>query len=158
HAQDSGCATCHRMIDPLGFSFEQFDGMGVYREKEGDSPVDSSTEIKLGLDFDGSYANSNELAAALAQSEAVRECFGRQIFRSAAGEGQDARDYEKSFDVLWSALPPDAQGVLLENLSRRIFLNLLATTAASGAVAAIPPTTRPSLPRAPRRRAATPPP
>lgn len=116
HAQDAGCASCHRMIDPLGFSFEHFDGMGLYRDKEGEASVDSSTEVALGLDFDGSYANSNELAAALAQSAAVRECFGRQIFRSAAGEGQGAKPYEESFDVLWSALPADAQGVYVESL------------------------------------------
>lgn len=116
HAQDPGCANCHRLIDPLGFSFEHFDGMGVYREREGDSPVDSTMTITLGKDFDGSYADSNELAAALATSEAVRECFARQLFRSAAGEGQNSKPYEDSFQVLWSALPPDAQGVLVENL------------------------------------------
>lgn len=116
HAQDPGCANCHRLIDPLGFSFEQFDGMGVYREREGDAEVDSSMELSIGADFDGSYANSNELAAALAASADVRECFGRQVFRSAAGEGYDAEPYEESFGVLWSALPPDAQGVVVENL------------------------------------------
>jgi len=42
--------------------------------------------------------------------------FGRQVFRSAAGEGHDSKSYEKSFGVLWSMLPPDAQGVLVENL------------------------------------------
>lgn len=116
HAQDPSCASCHRSIDPLGFSFELFDGMGVLRESEGDSPIDSSSEIQLGLDFDGEYQNSNELAAAIAESAAVRECFGRQVFRSAAGEGHDSKSYEKSFGVLWSMLPPDAQGVLVENL------------------------------------------
>lgn len=116
HAQDPGCASCHRSIDPLGFSFELFDGMGMHREFEGDNPVDSSTEINLGLDFDGPYANSNELAVAMAQSAAIRECFGRQVFRSAAGEGHDSKLFEKSFEVLWSMIPPDAQGVLIENL------------------------------------------
>src|SRR5690606_26396135 len=113
HAQDPSCASCHRSIDPLGFSFALFDGMGVLRESEGDSPIDSSSEIQLGLDFDGEYQNSNELAAAIAESAAVRECFGRQVFRSAAGEGHDSKSYEKSFGVLWSMLPPDAQGVLV---------------------------------------------
>lgn len=116
HAQDTGCASCHKLIDPLGFSFEHFDGMGLYREQEGDSAVDSSTKVSVGLDFDGTYKDSNELAAALAESAAVRQCFGRQIFRSAAGEGQNSKPYEDSYGVLWSTLPSDVQGVYLENL------------------------------------------
>jgi len=121
HSTDSECASCHRHIDPLGFAFEEFDSMGVYREVErpkdgADLDVDSSVEVNLGLDFDGAFDGSNELALALANSAAVRDCFARQIFRSAAGEGQGSELYEESFQVLWDALPVDQQGALLDIL------------------------------------------
>lgn len=121
HALDKGCANCHNMIDPLGFSFEQFDSMGAFREtetpKEGSPlPIDSSSVVNLGLDFDGSYEDSNALAAALAESAAVRECFARQIFRSSAAEGQGSEPYEESFHALWETLPDDQQGALLDIL------------------------------------------
>ncbi len=34
----SGCASCHTAIDPLGFGFERYDGLGQYREAEADKP------------------------------------------------------------------------------------------------------------------------
>src|SRR5690606_13812696 len=53
HAEDPACAQCHSRIDPIGFAFEQFDGMGAYRTTEGESlAIDSSADIVLGLDFD----------------------------------------------------------------------------------------------------------
>jgi len=122
HATDSGCANCHALIDPVGFSFEQFDSMGAYRDTElpmdatTPIPVDSSAVVMMGMDFDGPYDSSTELAAALAQSADVRECFARQIFRSGAAEGQGSDPYEDSFHALWEALPVDQQGALLELL------------------------------------------
>lgn len=122
HALDAGCANCHKAIDPLGFSFELFDSMGQFRTEELPKdaqqgiPVDSSATVKLGLDFDGDYADSNELAAALATSADVRDCFARQIFRSAAAEGQNSAGYEESFHALWEMLPAESQGVLLDVL------------------------------------------
>jgi hypothetical protein len=121
HALDGVCANCHNSIDPLGFAFEQFDSMGAFREferpKDGSEiPVDSSVVVSLQLDFDGPYDSSNELAAAMAESAAVRDCFARQIFRSAAGEGQGSEAYEESFQLLWDTLPADQQGALLDIL------------------------------------------
>ena len=31
HSTDAACATCHDTIDPIGFAFELFDGMGAQR-------------------------------------------------------------------------------------------------------------------------------
>src|SRR5258706_671724 len=33
HASNKSCATCHSMIDPIGFALENFDAIGVRREK-----------------------------------------------------------------------------------------------------------------------------
>jgi hypothetical protein len=122
HALDPDCAQCHRNIDPLGFSFEAFDSMGVKRIEEkppgATDPIkiDSAVEVAFGMDFDGPYADSNELATALSQSATARDCFARQIFRSAAAEGQNSDPYETSFHELWEELPVDQQGALLDVL------------------------------------------
>lgn len=123
HAADDGCASCHNLIDPVGFAFESFDGMGVYREMETFTngspalPVDSTAVVALGMDFDGPVSNSNDLASALASSEEVKKCFATQVFRSGAGEGQNSKAYETSFAKLLATLPADQQGSLLEILS-----------------------------------------
>ncbi|MEK6237164.1 MAG: DUF1588 domain-containing protein, partial [Planctomycetales bacterium] len=36
------CQTCHSMINPLGFSFENYDAVGRFRDKEKAQPIDAS--------------------------------------------------------------------------------------------------------------------
>ncbi len=116
HSTDEQCAQCHFLIDPIGFSFEGFDGIGAFRTTENNPPipVDSEVEIDVSVDFDGKYADSNELAARLAESETVRDCFGTQVFRSLVGEGQNSSGYERSFAQIVSGLPPESRGTLIE--------------------------------------------
>src|SRR6185369_11772628 len=33
HATNPSCATCHKLIDPIGFGFEKFDAVGAKRDK-----------------------------------------------------------------------------------------------------------------------------
>lgn len=117
HAQDSICTGCHDTIDPLGFSFEHFDGMGAYREKDNGKSVDSAVVVSIPAELGGAYADSNELAAALAGSDTARECFARFMFRAAAATGdQAATPGEAEFIDFWRSLPDAAQGSLVEAL------------------------------------------
>ena len=34
HVENPTCASCHRLMDPIGFGFEHFDAIGRWREKE----------------------------------------------------------------------------------------------------------------------------
>jgi hypothetical protein len=52
HRADSLCASCHARMDPIGFAFEHFDGIGAWREKEGDEKIDASGELLTGEKFD----------------------------------------------------------------------------------------------------------
>src|SRR5690606_30112534 len=42
HSDDPLCESCHRLIDPIGFSFEAYDGAGGFRELDNGSPIDVS--------------------------------------------------------------------------------------------------------------------
>src|SRR5690606_24406596 len=42
HRVDPSCASCHNVIDPVGFALENFDSIGAWREKDGDSAVDAT--------------------------------------------------------------------------------------------------------------------
>lgn len=115
HSQDPGCAGCHTKIDPLGFSFEGLDGMGRERKQENGRPIDSRTTLASGFSFDGSYADSSELALRLADSPEVRTCFARQLFRYAAARSDaSAQPAEASFMNTVMALPADARGKFAE--------------------------------------------
>jgi len=53
HRASAACATCHSRLDPLGFSLENFDGVGRYRAEEGGSPIDASGSMTNGTTVTG---------------------------------------------------------------------------------------------------------
>jgi hypothetical protein len=83
-AHTKGCgAACHNlMINPLGFAFENFDGMGQYRETEQNGsevlPIDSSGSF----DFVGgtkTYGNAAELMNILATDQQSHLCYSKKL-------------------------------------------------------------------------------
>jgi hypothetical protein len=71
HRQNATCASCHRVMDQLGFGLEQFDAIGRYREQESGAAVDASGVLPGGRKFNGAA----ELSQILADSE--RAAFAR---------------------------------------------------------------------------------
>jgi hypothetical protein len=117
HAQGAGCASCHKSIDAMGFTLENFDGMGKTRTMENNLPIDTKVTVDIGSDFDGTYADSNALTTALARSASVKSCLARQIFRSAAARSDDSvREAENAFVDIWKQLPAENQGRLADVL------------------------------------------
>jgi hypothetical protein len=53
HRANASCASCHRLIDPVGFSLEQFDAVGRWRTTEDGNPVDAAGGLPDGSEFDG---------------------------------------------------------------------------------------------------------
>jgi hypothetical protein len=53
HRADAACASCHRLIDPVGFALEQFDAVGRWRELDEGQPVDAAGALPDGSQFDG---------------------------------------------------------------------------------------------------------
>ena len=128
HVSDPLCAGCHDSIDSFGFTFEKYDGMGMARPvvngqpTENNQPVVTATTFgdkddQQKMDFDGSYADSDALAMALANSGDVRTCMARQVFRASSGRSDSlAVDPEQAFVDQWSQLPADKQGNIIETL------------------------------------------
>jgi hypothetical protein len=117
HSKDGLCQLCHSTIDPLGFSFEHFDGMGGFRSQENGRPIDSAVVVHEHRDFDGAYADSNRLASAFAESKSARTCFARFMFRAGAATGNlTGPEAEAEFLDLWERTPAAAQGNIVETL------------------------------------------
>ena len=75
------CAGCHSLMNPIGFIFEHYDGVGQWRDEQNGKPIDAVGDVVLTDDIDGTYDGAVELAEALAESEQVRECVASQWFR-----------------------------------------------------------------------------
>ena len=53
HRKNEPCATCHKIMDPIGFSMENFDAIGHWRLTDGDSTIDPSGFLVDGSKLDG---------------------------------------------------------------------------------------------------------
>lgn len=107
HLNNESCASCHQLIDPIGFGFEKFDAIGQRREKhtlvfrsgrgEKEAPPQ---KVELALDTTGSvaglkdsaFSSPRELGKILASSTQCQECVVKQVFRYAAGRHENAAD------------------------------------------------------------------
>jgi hypothetical protein len=68
------CQACHREINPVGFAFEHYDQLGVWRDTENGFPIDSSGEI-FRTDMQGKFADALELVNRMASSNDAKSCF-----------------------------------------------------------------------------------
>jgi hypothetical protein len=53
HRANPVCASCHKVMDPLGFALENFDGIGTWRTMDANAPIDASGELPDGTAFRG---------------------------------------------------------------------------------------------------------
>jgi hypothetical protein len=53
HRADVACAGCHKLMDPVGFSLENFDAVGRWRTFEEGRPVDATGGLPDGTRFEG---------------------------------------------------------------------------------------------------------
>lgn len=91
HGQNECARGCHQLMDPIGFAFEHYDGIGRYRDTDNGQTVDSSGTLPL----DGAevaFKDAVELSRALASSDTVRSCFAKQWFRFAFGRMETPDD------------------------------------------------------------------
>lgn len=80
HRTNPTCAGCHRLMDPMGLAFENFDSSGGFRLTENGAPIDTSGEWN-GVKFSGPV----ELTKALHADPAVTACAARKVFAFASG-------------------------------------------------------------------------
>jgi hypothetical protein len=67
HRANPVCASCHRIMDPMGFALENFDLVGAWREKDAGMPIDSTGQLADGTPLKGA---ADLRAAVIGRSEA----------------------------------------------------------------------------------------
>ena len=82
HRSSPVCASCHNIMDPMGFALENFDLVGAWREKDGVSPIDSSGKLADGTPLKGVDDLRN---AILSRSNAFMTVAAQKLFTYALG-------------------------------------------------------------------------
>ncbi len=85
HAEDPTCRSCHRTIDAIGFTFENFDFVGRVRTEENQRAIDTRTEYG-GPGGPQTFQDSRDVSRWLAGNPRAHECFARQAFRFFTGQ------------------------------------------------------------------------
>lgn len=80
HSSDPSCAGCHRLVDPIGFAFERYDGVGRYRDtyEKNNAPIDSSGAIIASKHSDGKLDGLSSLNVQLSSNADAPSCFTQQ--------------------------------------------------------------------------------
>ncbi len=89
HRKSPACASCHKMMDPIGLAMEQYDVTGRLRLRDNGMPIDSRGDL-----WDGTTASTiGELQAALLRREdALLRTFTRNLMAYAIGRRLEAYD------------------------------------------------------------------
>jgi hypothetical protein len=85
HRADLLCASCHERMDAIGFALENFDAIGRWRDKDGDLPIDATSD-----EFNG----PQELLASLAaeKKDQFVRCLVDKMLTYALGRGLERYD------------------------------------------------------------------
>jgi hypothetical protein len=89
HRTNAACASCHRMIDPVGFSLEQFDAVGKWRTMEEGRAVDAAGGLPDGSEFVGVSGLEQAL---LNHPELFVRTLAEKLFTFALGRAPEMSD------------------------------------------------------------------
>lgn len=89
HRANPVCASCHRVMDPVGFSFENYDAVGRWRTREEAAPIDASGGLPDGSKFEGVPGLQQAL---LKHPEAFLTNFTEKLLTYALGRGVEYYD------------------------------------------------------------------
>jgi hypothetical protein len=101
HVTSPVCASCHGLIDPIGFGLEKFDAIGMRRDKQqllfypAGAGARRSQPKEVLLDIDATarvaglpnpdFTSVRQLGELLAKTPQCQECIVKQVFRYMAG-------------------------------------------------------------------------
>jgi mono/diheme cytochrome c family protein len=100
HRKNPVCSSCHNVMDPLGFSLENFDPLGQWRTLDSGFPVDASGAMPDGSRFDGV---AGLRASLLARPNVFVGTLTEKLMIYALGRGLEYYDMPAVRAVTWAA-------------------------------------------------------
>jgi hypothetical protein len=105
HRADALCASCHARMDPIGFALENFDALGAWRDKDGQEPIDSTSELTSGETIKGVADLANILSER--KKEQFARCFADKMLAYALGRGVEFTDKCALDEIMKAAAQED---------------------------------------------------
>ncbi len=98
HRTNPLCSSCHNRMDPLGLAFENFNAMGMWRDKERGQPIDSTGKLITGETFE----SVRELKHILATNHHLEfyRALTEKLLTYALGRGLEYSDVETVDEIV----------------------------------------------------------
>jgi hypothetical protein len=106
HRGDPACSGCHRLMDPIGFSLENYDAVGRWRTTEDDAPIDAAGGLPEGRSFEGV---SGLRQALLSRPDVFLTNFTEKLMTYALGRGVEHYDAPAIRKVVREAQAKDSR-------------------------------------------------
>jgi mono/diheme cytochrome c family protein len=121
HRRDPLCSSCHARMDPLGLALEDYNALGVWRDREDGKPIVTAGQLITGEKF----AGARELAQVIATQRRTDyyRCLAEKMLTYAIGRGVDYHD-APAIDRLVDSMNRDGgkmQSLILELVSSAPF-------------------------------------
>jgi hypothetical protein len=108
HTNNKVCASCHSLVDPIGFGLEKFDAIGMRREqqkllfypsghaarraKPKEVLLDLDTTARVAGVANSDFTSARQLGELLARTAQCQECIVKQVFRYMSGRPETPAD------------------------------------------------------------------
>jgi len=84
HRRNPACASCHKLMDPIGLALENFDGIGKWRSEDNGAQIDASSQLADGTNVNGPAALRK---AVLQRPDMFARNMTEMLFTYALGHG-----------------------------------------------------------------------
>lgn len=110
------CQVCHSVINPLGFTLEEWDGIGRRRTEDGGGPIDASGSYVPRHGDPVSFNGARELGAWVASSRDAQEAFLQALFHALVKQPMRAwgPDVPERLRLAFEARGCDIQGAVVD--------------------------------------------
>jgi mono/diheme cytochrome c family protein len=112
HRVRQDCVQCHRLMDPIGFALENFDGIGLWRSHDEGTPIDASGQLFDSVKVDGPLALRDWLAESYGKqfvTVATEKLLTYALGRGVGITGGEYRDMPLVRAIARDALKSDAR-------------------------------------------------
>lgn len=129
HSKQAVCRGCHSVMDPVGFAFENYDAVGLYRTQEGGKTIDTSGKIPDSAGEEPGMTNGGiGIAQQLAQSETAQQCFAEHWLEYGYGrslhDSPDERCLQQKLNTAFKASGYNVKQLMLDLTQLPAFLYL----------------------------------
>jgi mono/diheme cytochrome c family protein len=137
HRANPFCATCHKVMDPIGFTLENFDAVGRWRVKDGEAQIDANDSLFDGTKVNGAVGLRDFL---LSRQEVFIETMTEKLLTYALGRAVDYYDMPAVRKIVRDASKNDYRfSSIVTGIIRSTPFQMRMKSAQGSETAAVPP-------------------